>query len=67
MVVGIAIVALAVGFGLPLLGLLWRTPWSNLGNLLADENARTALWLSLVCSTAAADRKSTRLISSHSS
>lgn len=35
---------------LPLLGLAWRAPWSGLWEDLTSPEARTALWLSLVCS-----------------
>jgi molybdate transport system permease protein len=35
---------------LPLVGLAWRAPWSNLLDDLTDPAARTALRLSLVCS-----------------
>ncbi|MGH3390248.1 MAG: ABC transporter permease [Actinomadura sp.] len=41
----------AVGFiALPLVGLIQRTPWSQLGPRLADPAVLTALRLSLVCS-----------------
>ncbi len=40
--------------GLPLLGLVIRTPWSRAGEVLASETALTALRLSLVVATAAA-------------
>jgi molybdate transport system permease protein len=51
-------VRLAVGiavlfFLLPLVGLLLRTPWGELGTELASPPVRNALWLSLVCSLAA--------------
>ena len=39
---------------LPLLGLLWRTPWSDLGELLTSEVITEALRLSLISSLAAA-------------
>jgi molybdate transport system permease protein len=45
---GVALVAL------PLLGLLIRTPWSRVGEILTSETARTALRLSLVVATTAA-------------
>ncbi|MGD9798547.1 MAG: ABC transporter permease [Acidimicrobiia bacterium] len=49
--------ALAAGgsllFLLPLAGLLWRAPWSELGEQLQEPSARTALWLSLQCSLTA--------------
>jgi molybdate transport system permease protein len=40
-------------FVLPLLGLLWRAPWGNLGAVLLEPEALTAMRLSLVCSLAA--------------
>ncbi len=52
----VAKVAVAVAvlfFLLPLVGLLLRTPWSELGTELASPPVRSALWLSLVCSLAA--------------
>lgn len=43
--------AIAVAFfALPLIGLLWRAPWSNAWSYLTDDTATTALRLSLVCS-----------------
>ena len=55
---GLALVQLAVAasilfFLLPLLGLLLRTPWTELGAELVSPPVRTALRLSLVCSLAA--------------
>lgn len=50
LVVGIAAGAL---FAIPLAGLLWRAPWSSLGETLRDPGVRTALRLSLVCSSLA--------------
>jgi molybdate transport system permease protein len=45
------VAALAVAFfALPLIGLLQRTPWSQLWDDLSSERARDALRLSLVCS-----------------
>ncbi len=41
-------------FVLPLVGLLSRTPWSRLGELLASDVVVDALWLSFVSSLAAA-------------
>lgn len=38
---------------LPVVGLAWRAPWSSLGSQLTRPGVRTALWLSLVCSTLA--------------
>jgi len=40
-------------FVLPLLGLLVKAPWEQIGTLLAAPEARDALWLSLVCSLSA--------------
>jgi molybdate transport system permease protein len=37
-------------FALPLLGLLWRAPWSSAWGYLTDDTALTALRLSLICS-----------------
>jgi molybdate transport system permease protein len=37
-------------FALPLVGLLWRAPWSNAWTYLTSDTASTALRLSLVCS-----------------
>ena len=45
----LAVVAI-VFFALPLLGLLWRAPWSDTWTYLTDDAATTALRLSLVCS-----------------
>ena len=45
----VASVAVAF-FALPLIGLLQRTPWSDLWSDLTSEQAREALRLSLVCS-----------------
>jgi molybdate transport system permease protein len=39
-----------VFFALPLVGLLWRAPWSSAWTYLTDDTATTALRLSLVCS-----------------
>ena len=49
----IAVVAI-VFFCLPFVGLLWRTPWSRVFDVLRDETSREALWLSLRTSIAAA-------------
>ncbi len=46
-------VALAVVIGLPLVGLLVRTPWSAFTTVVTDQAARDALWVSLVSSSAA--------------
>lgn len=40
-------------FVLPLVGLLWRAPWSDLGRALLAPEALMAMRLSLVCSLAA--------------
>jgi molybdate transport system permease protein len=37
-------------FALPLVGLLWRAPWSSAWHYLSDDGALTALRLSLICS-----------------
>ena len=38
----------AIGFfALPFIGLLWRAPWGQLGDVLASSRVRDALWLSL--------------------
>jgi molybdate transport system permease protein len=47
-----ALVALAM-VGLPLFGLLLRTPWSDLGPVLASPDVRQALGLSVECSIGA--------------
>jgi len=39
-----------VFFALPLIGLLWRAPWSNAWHYLSGDDALTALRLSMVCS-----------------
>jgi molybdate transport system permease protein len=49
----VGLTGLGVFFVLPLLGLLWRAPWRDVGTVLADDNARQALRLSLVCSLSA--------------
>ncbi|MEZ6037603.1 MAG: molybdate ABC transporter permease subunit [Planctomycetota bacterium] len=46
----LAVVLLAA----PLLGLLWRTPWSRVGAVVFDPPMLDALWLSLRCSLSAA-------------
>jgi molybdate transport system permease protein len=48
-VVLVASVAIAF-FALPLIGLLQRTPWSEIWSDLSSERAREALRLSLICS-----------------
>lgn len=50
----LVLAAAGVGFiGLPLLGLLVRAPWTDLGALLTSEVVREALWLSTVTSVLA--------------
>lgn len=50
----LALAGLAVAFfALPLVGLLWRAPWSSAWDRLTDPAAVTALRLSLQCSVAA--------------
>ncbi len=44
----------ALFFLLPLVGLLGRTPWSNLGSIITSDIVVDALWLSLTTSLAAA-------------
>jgi molybdate transport system permease protein len=39
-----------VFFALPLVGLIWRAPWSDAWRYLTDDDVLTALRLSLVCS-----------------
>jgi len=46
---GLAVVALLF-FALPLIGLLWRAPWSNAWGYLTEGDALAALRLSLICS-----------------
>lgn len=41
-------------FVLPLIGLLSRTPWSRLGELLTSDLVLDALWLSFISSLVAA-------------
>ena len=48
-ILALAIVAV-VFFALPLIGLLWRAPWSNAWQYLTEDDALTALRLSMVCS-----------------
>ena len=52
----VALVALVtiIFFALPLAGLLWRAPWSNLRELLTTRSSLDALRLSLVCSLSSA-------------
>ncbi|MBI5088620.1 MAG: molybdate ABC transporter permease subunit [Actinobacteria bacterium] len=48
----VALVAIAF-FTLPFVGLLWRAPWSDAWDVLAEREVRTALWLSIRCSLTA--------------
>jgi molybdate transport system permease protein len=48
----IATIALAV-VAVPLVGLVWRAPWSSVGDVLGDSAIRTALRVSLVVSLGA--------------
>ena len=48
-VLALAVVAI-VFFALPLVGLLWRAPWSNAWGYLTEDSALTALRLSVICS-----------------
>lgn len=48
-VLALAVVAI-VFFALPLIGLLWRAPWSSAWGYLTEDSALTALRLSLICS-----------------
>lgn len=46
-----ALAIVAIGFfALPLIGLLWRAPWSSAWTYLTEDDALTALRLSMVCS-----------------
>jgi molybdate transport system permease protein len=38
-------------FALPLVGLLWRTPWTDVWGYLTEDSAVTALRLSIVCAS----------------
>lgn len=49
----LAVVAIAF-FVLPVVGLLWRVPWTDVGTVLGGGAVREALWLSLRTSLAAA-------------
>ena len=52
--VGVAAVLAVCFFALPFIGLLWRTPWSDLGRVITNDEVRTALWLSIRTSVASA-------------
>ncbi len=49
----LGLIGLVVFFGLPLAGLLWRAPWSDVASVLRDPHARDALRVSLICSLSA--------------
>ena len=51
-VLGLAVVAVAF-FVLPLVGLLWRVPWGEIGDVIMRDSVLEALWLSLRTSLAA--------------
>ena len=47
----VVLAAIAVAFfALPLVGLLWRAPWSSAWRYLTDSRSTTALRLSMICS-----------------
>ena len=48
-VLALAVIA-ATFFALPLIGLLWRAPWSNAWQYLTNSAALTSLRLSMICS-----------------
>lgn len=52
-VLGLAIVAVGF-FVLPVVGLLWRVPWGDVGAVLGGARVRDALWLSVRTSVVAA-------------
>lgn len=45
----LAVIAISF-FALPLIGLVWRAPWSKVVNYISDDASLTALKLSLICS-----------------
>ncbi len=49
----LGLIGLVAFFALPLAGLLWRAPWSDLATVLRSHPARDALRLSLICSLSA--------------
>jgi molybdate transport system permease protein len=49
----LGLVGLLLFFGLPLAGLLWRAPWSDVVSVLREHDALEALRLSLICSLSA--------------
>jgi molybdate transport system permease protein len=48
----LAVIATAF-FALPFVGLLWRTPWSDVADVITDQSVRRALWLSIQTSVLA--------------
>ena len=40
-------------FALPFVGLLWRTPWSDVADVITEDSVRRALWLSIQTSVLA--------------
>lgn len=40
-------ISAAAFFAVPFIGLLWRTPWSSIGDIVAVPAVRDALWLSI--------------------
>jgi molybdate transport system permease protein len=51
--IGLGLIGLVVFFGLPLAGLLWRAPWSDVASVLRESGSRDALRISLICSLSA--------------
>jgi molybdate transport system permease protein len=49
----VGVIGLLAFFMLPLAGLLWRAPWSDVGSVLGDSTSRQALWLTLECTLSA--------------
>ena len=49
----LGLIGLVAFFALPLAGLLWRAPWSDVATVLRSHAARDALRLSLICSLSA--------------
>lgn len=52
----VTLVLAGVGLALavaPLVALLWRVPWSEIGSLVTRREVRSSLWLSLQCSLGA--------------
>ena len=51
--IAVGLAGLVIFFGLPLAGLLWRVPWSDITTVLREHTAQKALRLSLICSFSA--------------